>query len=208
MLSYQSLFSKGRFGHAAVVLSTTGEDKIFLLGGGSRYSGERVNGRLHKLKNQFKIECFLLIKGETQLSLQSGGWGMCALPFNTGFVTIGGLGVWPPHGKVDRCSNHNCHHHPLSAPGTTLKENSWDPFLTWPHQELTTAAPVFSRMASRQKYPQLVQLSFFSISNRPCLLLEVGIGLPFYRAPRFTSHQQMNGQQKETFPGENICHNI
>ena len=55
------------------------------------------------------------------------------------------------------------------------------------------------------KLSNVVKFSFFCISNRPCLLLEVRTGVPGYRAPRFTSHQQINGQQEETFPGENIC---
>ena len=50
---------------------------------------------------------FSFIKGEAQLTLQNSGWGTCALPFNTGFVTIGGFGNGA-HGKVDRCSNLNC----------------------------------------------------------------------------------------------------
>ena len=50
---------------------------------------------------------FSFIKGEAQMTLQSSGWGTCALPFNTGFVTIGGFSKRDYHGKVDRCSNHN-----------------------------------------------------------------------------------------------------
>ena len=82
----------------------------------------------------------------TELTLQNSGLGLCAIPYQNGFVTIGGYpGNSGSHGKVDRCSNHNCHHHhPLSVPGTTLKANTWIPFPTWPHLELTMAAPVFS----------------------------------------------------------------
>ena len=48
---------------------------------------------------------FCIISG-AQFDLQNSGEGTCATPFDNGFVTIGGLG----HGKVDRCSIHNCHH--------------------------------------------------------------------------------------------------
>ena len=139
------------------------------------------------------------------LTLQNSGQATCALPYNTGFVTIGGYGNRVFHGKVDRCSNHNCHHHhPLSVRGTTLKANTWIPFPTWPHLELTMAAPVSSPVtASRWKYPQVVQFSFFCISNRPCLSLEVLPVIAIYRA--LSCSQMVDGQQEETFPGENIC---
>ena len=147
------------------------------------------------------------IKGEMQqLTLQNSGWSTCALPFNTGFVTIGGHDPGSgKHGKVDRCSNHNCHHHhPLSVRGTTLKANTWIPFPTWPHLDIGTPAQAFSRTASRWKYPQVVQFSFFCISNRLCLLLEVS-AVPVgtvYPAQKFSP--VANGQQEETFPGECI----
>ena len=36
--------------------------------------------------------------------LQNGGLGACAVPFNTGFVTVGGGAGSGFHGKVNRCS--------------------------------------------------------------------------------------------------------
>ena len=48
----------------------------------------------------------------------------------------------------------------LSVQGTTLKANTWIPFPTWPHLDITTRAQVSSPMESRLKYPQVVQLSF------------------------------------------------
>lgn len=84
--THYATLSQERSLHAAVVLPTTGEDKIFLVGGrrGSSNTSEIVNG------------------GDTRLTLQNGGEGMCALPFNTGFVTIGGGVDRVTHGKVDR----------------------------------------------------------------------------------------------------------
>ena len=85
-----------------------------------------------------------------ELTLQNDGYAACAVPYHTGFVTMGG-GYGSYHGKVDRCSNHNCHHHhPLSVRGTTLKANTWVLFLAWPHLDGTTHAPVSSpAMGSR-----------------------------------------------------------
>ena len=155
-----------------------------------------------KITSKPIIFLFIKIKGEKQLTLQNGGWGTCAVPFKTGFVTIGGCCDY--HGKVDRCSNRHCHHLSLSVRGTTLKANTWVSFPTWPHLDMCTPAQVFWWTASRWKYPKVVQLSFFCISNRPCLLLEATV-MSMNRAPRFTIHQQIDGQEEETLPGENIC---
>ena len=98
------------------------------------------------------ITCYVFSSDGTELALENGGDGTCAVPYQTGFVTIGGRGDnYAINGKVDRCSNHNCHHHhPLSVPGTTLKANTWDPFPTWQHRELSTAAQLSSAtVASR-----------------------------------------------------------
>ena len=88
----------------------------------------------------------------TELTLQNSGNLLCAIPYQTGFVTIGGC---CSHGKVDRCSNHHCHHHhPLSVRGMTLLANTWIPFPTWPHLDMTTAAQPLTPTASRWKCPQ------------------------------------------------------
>ena len=134
-----------------------------------------------------------------RLTLQNGGDGTCAVAYQTGFLTIGGDGDRGTHGKVDRCLIHHPHHHQsLSVPGTTLKAITWVPFPTWPHLDGTTPAQVFSPVTgSRWKYPHVVQFSFFCISNRPCLLLEVGTEVTL----SCTCRQSMDGQQEETFPG-------
>jgi len=89
--------SQERHDHAGVVLSRTGEEKIILIGGtcGSR-SASRV------------CTTGEIVKGGTQLTLQHSGFGMCAIPFDTGFVTIGGYnrGV---HGRVDRYDSEGKH---------------------------------------------------------------------------------------------------
>ena len=38
----------------------------------------------------------------TQLTLQNGGYGTCAVAYQAGFLTIGGKGDNGTHGKVDR----------------------------------------------------------------------------------------------------------
>ena len=83
------------------------------------------------------------------LTLKNHGEGTCAVPFNAGFVTIGGgkKGGDPFFGNVDRCTNHNCHPFSVFVPGTILKANTWVLFPTWPHLELTTPAPVSSPAA-------------------------------------------------------------
>ena len=43
-----------------------------------------------------------MITDETQLTLQNGGHGTCAVAYQTGFLTIGGAGDSGTHGKVDR----------------------------------------------------------------------------------------------------------
>jgi len=146
----------------------------------------------------------LIIAGNKQLVLQNNGRGTCALAWEEGFLTIGGYmgkSVW--HGKVDRCSNHHCPHHHISVRGTTLKENTWIPFPTWRHLDISMPAHPLSPTANRLKYPQL---SVFCISNRPYLLLEVlAAAMPGYPAPSCSSPQTIDGKQEEIFPGENIC---
>ena len=39
----------------------------------------------------------------TELTLQNNGMDLCAVPYQTGFVTIGGSWKGVSHGKVDRC---------------------------------------------------------------------------------------------------------
>jgi hypothetical protein len=78
--------SQDRSVHAAVVLQTKRQEKIFLIGGfgNSSRTGE-------------------IVKDGTQLTLQNSGEASCAVAFNPGFVTIGGDGPQIPHihGKVD-----------------------------------------------------------------------------------------------------------
>jgi len=76
---------KGRENHAAVVMKG---EKIIVIGGrgSARTTGE-------------------IVKGETQFPLQNGGYGTCAVAYQTGFLTIGGTpgeGDSDVHGKVDR----------------------------------------------------------------------------------------------------------
>jgi len=75
--------SQKREVHAAVVLPT---DHLIVLGGydtSSRYTGE-------------------IVRGEKRVTLQNGGFGTCAVAYQTGFLTIGGFGDSVEHGKVDR----------------------------------------------------------------------------------------------------------
>ena len=126
-----------------------GNGKIILIGGHipSRDTSEVVKG-MFDIDSSCKIT--FKITGQTQLPLKNGGAYSCVVAYLTGFVMTGGYGKNGPHGKVDRCSTHHCqHNYPLSAPGTTLKANTWIPFQTWPHQDISAAAPVFSPTTSR-----------------------------------------------------------
>jgi len=73
--------SQERYGHAAISIN----NNIIVLGGpASRMSGE-------------------IVKDGTELTLQNSGLGLCAIPYQNGFVTIGGYpGNSGSHGKVDR----------------------------------------------------------------------------------------------------------
>jgi len=84
--THYATLSQERSVHAAVVLQTKRQEKIFLIGGfgNSSRTGE-------------------IVKDGTQLTLQNSGEASCAVAFKTGFVTIGGDGPQIPHihGKVD-----------------------------------------------------------------------------------------------------------
>jgi len=85
--THYATLSQERSVHAAVVLQTKRQEKIFLIGGfgNSSRTGE-------------------IVKDGTQLTLQNSGEASCAVAFKTGFVTIGGDGPFGgdgPIGKVD-----------------------------------------------------------------------------------------------------------
>ena len=61
---------------------------------------------------------------------------------------------------------------------------------------------IFPRGAGANDIQHVVQLPFFCILNRLCLLLEVGIAAMIcYLAQSCTCHQPMGGQEKQTFLG-------
>ena len=114
--------------------------------------GKSIKTNIHIAKNN---------EGGKQFALRNGGDQTCAVSVQHEFTMIGGFGDTGVHGKVDRCSNHwDNYYHSLYDPGTALKANTWVPFPTWPHLEITTAAQALSaNKASRWK------LSFFCISK-------------------------------------------
>ena len=62
----------------------------------------------------------------------------------------------------------------LCVPGTTPKENTWVPFPTWPHLDMTTAAQNFSlTKASRWLYSKSCPI-FFLLSFKQGLIVAGG----------------------------------
>ena len=80
------------------------EDTIIVLGGegnNPRWSGEILKSKLQFCEKNCPISCshsveiYCIVPGGTQFRLKNNGRGTCAVPYEGGFVQIGG-------GKVDR----------------------------------------------------------------------------------------------------------
>ena len=82
-------------------------EKIIVIGGrgSARTTGEIVKGKFTEIGEKKLFIFYGQITGETQFPLQNGGYGTCAVAYQTGFLTIGGTpgeGDSDVHGKVDR----------------------------------------------------------------------------------------------------------
>ena len=144
LASSQSLFSQQRWYHAAVSIN----DKIILVGGrdsSSKRSGEIIGeGKMTQITftplvmiHSILIDC----RWVTAESPKQWRRNMCGRVQDR-LCHNWKLAPWKG-GQVFK-SNHFNHHHPLSVRGMTLKANTWIPFPTWLHPEVSTVAQAFS----------------------------------------------------------------
>ena len=94
-------------------------------------------------------------------TLEHGGRGLCAIPYNGEIVVIGGNAngthVNGTHGKVDRWNNHHNCHHSLSVPDTMQRAITLVPFLTFKKKEVIM--PVHLSLPTESRFQSIIFLS-------------------------------------------------